>query len=79
MGKIISAQSILKQKGYVHNKFDTDGFMDAVGQYFIDNDVESKLLLIPFRFLDLKVDKKNDPCELVKREDLVNLSSSDLY
>lgn len=53
MAKIISAQSILKQKGYVQNKFDTNGFMQAVGQYFIDNSVESKLLLVPFRFLDI--------------------------
>lgn len=54
MNKIISAQSILKQKGFVQNKFDTNGFMQAVGQYFLDNSVEAKLLLVPFRFLDIK-------------------------
>lgn len=53
MGKIISAQSILKQKGFVQNKFDTNGFMNAVGQYFLDNTVESRLLLFPCRFLDI--------------------------
>lgn len=53
MGKIISAQSILKQKGFVQNKFDTSGFMEAVGQYFIDNKVEDRLLLVPHRFLDI--------------------------
>lgn len=53
MGKIISAQSILKQKGFVQNKFDTNGFMNAVGQYFLDNTVESRLLLLPSRFLDI--------------------------
>lgn len=77
MAKIISAQSILKQKGYVQNKFDTNGFMQTVAQYFIDNSVESKLLLVPFRFLDVRVDKENDPCMLVKKEDLPNLSLSD--
>lgn len=53
MNKIISAQSILKKKGYVQNKFDTGGFMQAVGKYFLANSVESKLLLVPFRFLDI--------------------------
>lgn len=77
MTKMISAQQILKQKGYVQSKFDTNGFMNAVAQYFIDNDVESKLLLFPFRFLDIKVDKENDPCNLVKKEDLPSLSVSD--
>lgn len=77
MTKMISAQQILKQKGYVQSKFDTNGFMNAVAQYFIDNDVESKLLLFPFRFLDIKVDKENDPCNLVKKEDLSSLSASD--
>lgn len=53
MGKIISAQSILREKGFVQNKFDTNGFMNAVGQYFLDNKVEDRLLLVPFRFLDI--------------------------
>lgn len=74
MAKIISAQSILKQKGYVQNKFDTNGFMQAVGEFFLANSVESKLLLLPYRFLDIKVDKDNDPCQLIKKEDIPNLS-----
>lgn len=58
MKQLISAQSILKQKGYVQNKFDTNGFMQAVAQYFIDNSVESRLLLVPTRFLD--IDRTNE-------------------
>lgn len=54
MGKILSAQSILKQKGFVQNKFDTNGFMNAVGEYFLKNPVESRLLLFPCRFLDIE-------------------------
>lgn len=53
MGKIISAQQILKEKGYVQNKFDTAGFINAVGEYFLANSVESRLLLVPYRFLDI--------------------------
>lgn len=57
MTKIISAQSILKEKGYVQNKFDTNGFMQVVAKFFLDNSVESKLLLVPYRFLDIKRDR----------------------
>lgn len=56
MTKIMSAQSILKEKGFVQNKFDTNGFMDAVGWYFLENGVKDKLLLVPFRFLDISTD-----------------------
>lgn len=56
MTKIMSAQSILKEKGFVQNKFDTNGFMNAVGRYFLENGVEDKLLLVPFRFLDISAD-----------------------
>lgn len=58
MKQLISAQSILKQKGYVQNKFDTNGFMQAVAQYFIDNEVEDRLLLVSARFLD--IDRTNE-------------------
>lgn len=53
MTKLISAQTILKEKGFVQNKFDTNGFMQAVGQYFLENSIESKLLLIPSRFIEI--------------------------
>lgn len=54
MGKILSAKSILKQKGFVQNKFDTNGFMNAVGEYFLKNSVEYRLLLFPYRFLNIE-------------------------
>lgn len=54
MTKIMNAQAILKEKGYVQNKFDTNGFLEAVADFFILNDVDSRLLLVPFRFLDIK-------------------------
>lgn len=53
MGKILRVQDILKQKGFVQKKFDTNGFMNAVGEYFLNNPVESRLLLVPYRFLDI--------------------------
>lgn len=60
MGKILSAQSILKQKGFVQNKFDTNGFMNAVAEYFMKYSVDSRLLLLPCRFLDIQRGKGED-------------------
>ena len=57
MKKIISAQNILKQKGYVQNQFDTEGFMEAVAKFFMEHEVKDKLLLVPVRFLDVKPNK----------------------
>lgn len=51
MGKIISAQSILKQKGFQQTKFDTAGFMDAVAQFFIRNEVSASLRLLGVSFI----------------------------
>lgn len=60
MKKLISAQSILREKGFVQSKFDTNGFMQAVGQFFLDNSVQARLLLVPFRFLDIRHDEPYD-------------------
>lgn len=49
----MSAQAILRKKGYVPRKFDTNGFMEAVAKYFLENSIESRLLLLGERFVDL--------------------------
>ena len=51
MTKIISASAILKQKGFVQKKFDTSGFMNAVAQYFIKNQISSHLYLFEYSFV----------------------------
>lgn len=56
MTKIISAQSILKEKGYVQNKFDTKGFMLDVAGMFGELPVEGKVTLQCVRMLDIKDD-----------------------
>jgi hypothetical protein len=52
MTKIISASAILKQKGFVQKKFDTSGFMNAVAQYFLKNQISSHLYLFEFSFVE---------------------------
>lgn len=56
MAKIINAQAILREKGFVQTKFSTHKFMEDVAAFFMDNSVESRLLLVPFRFLDINRD-----------------------
>lgn len=52
MNKIITAKDILKQKGYVQNKFDTNGFIQVVADMFGDLPVEGILHLYCVRFVE---------------------------
>lgn len=60
MNKIISAKQILKEKGYVQKKFDTEGFMNAVAKFFIENDTKIHLHLFSLRFLDVPTEEEID-------------------
>lgn len=53
MGKLLQAKDLLKEKGYVENKFDTNGFMELVSEWFRSQDVKAKLLIRPRRFVEL--------------------------
>lgn len=55
MGKMPNVRKILEQKGYVQNKFDTDGFGHVVEEYFQDEEkgVESTLLIRVNRFVEM--------------------------
>lgn len=52
MTKIISANAILKEKGFIKKKFDTSGFMNAVALYFMNNHINSHLYLFECSFVD---------------------------
>lgn len=56
MARITTAQDILKAKGYKSTKFDTNGFLQAVGAYFLEHDVKAKLAIVSLRFLDVPYD-----------------------
>lgn len=53
MSKIIQAKDILKAKNYVQNKFDTQGFLKDVAEYFMSHDVSATLKIYQERFADL--------------------------
>lgn len=49
--KLISAKDILAEKGYVMPKFDTDGFNNAVVEFFRTHGPEVRLQITPVRFI----------------------------
>lgn len=49
-GKILRVQDLLKLKHYRASRFDTNGFMSAVQDYFLSADTSASLLLFPVRF-----------------------------
>ena len=53
MGKIITAQDLLKEKGYIEEKFDTNGFLQCVANWFREHEVKDKLLIRPKRFIEM--------------------------
>ena len=53
MGKIVTAQDLLKEKGYIEEKFDTNGFLQCVADWFREHDVKDKLLIRPKRFIEM--------------------------
>lgn len=67
---MMCAKDILKEKGYVAPKFDTAGFMEEVGKYFSNNSINSKLLLVPYRFADIEWEKwyTDEEFERMKKE-----------
>ena len=53
MGKILTAQDLLKEKGYIEEKFDTNGFLQCVADWFRSHNIEDKLLVRPKRFIEM--------------------------
>jgi hypothetical protein len=54
MSKIVRAQDILKEKGFVAPVFDTAAFQADVAMFFRDHSVEDYLLIYVLRFADFK-------------------------
>ena len=54
MSKIIRAQDILKEKGFVASFFDPAAFQADVAMFFRDQSVEDYLLIYVLRLADFK-------------------------
>lgn len=68
--KITTAKDILKQKGVVFSKFDTNGFLELVAQCFLANDIGIELRVIPKRFATMKGNHEGGYIDLTKSSKL---------
>lgn len=53
MSKLVQAATLLKEKGYVEEKFDQQGFTQCVYSFFKEHDLKDKLLIRPKRFIEM--------------------------
>ena len=53
MVKLVQASDLLREKGYVEEKFDTNGFLQCVANWFREHEVKDKLLIRPKRFIEM--------------------------
>lgn len=51
--KLVQAATLLREKGYVEEKFDQEGFTECVYNWFKDHDLKDKLLIRPKRFIEM--------------------------
>ena len=54
MRTTFNAKDLLKEKGYVENKFDTPGFTRLVFDWFRRHELKDRLLLRPKRFIEME-------------------------
>ena len=51
--KLVQASALLREKGYVEEKFDQEGFTQCVYNWFKEHDLKDKLLIRPKRFIEM--------------------------
>ena len=51
--KLVQASMLLKEKGYVEEKFDQQGFTECIYNWFKEHDLKDKLLIRPKRFIEM--------------------------
>lgn len=53
MTKLFQASELLKEKGYIREKFDTNGFLQCIADWFRKHEVKDKLIIRPKRFIEM--------------------------
>ena len=51
--KLVQAATLLREKGYVEEKFDQEGFTECVYNWFKTHDLKDKLIIRPKRFIEM--------------------------
>ena len=52
--KLVQASTLLREKGYVEEKFDQQGFTECVYNWFREHDVKDRLIIRPKRFVEME-------------------------
>ena len=50
---LVQASTLLREKGYVEEKFDQQGFTECIYNWFKEHDLKDKLLIRPKRFIEM--------------------------
>lgn len=53
MVKLVQASMLLKEKGYVEEEFDKQGFAECIYNWFKEHDLKDKLIIRPKRFIEM--------------------------
>ena len=56
--KLVQAATLLREKGYIEEKFDQEGFTECVYNWFKTHDLKDKLLIRPKRFIEMDTPPK---------------------
>ena len=51
--KLEQAATVFREKGYVEEKFDQQGFTECIYNWFKEHDLKDKLLIRPKRFIEM--------------------------
>lgn len=51
--KLVQASTLLREKGYIEEKFDQEGFTECIYNWFKEHDLKDKLLIRPKRFIEM--------------------------
>ena len=51
--KLVQASTLLREKGYVEEKFDQQGFTECIYNWFKEHDLKDKLIIRPKRFIEM--------------------------
>ena len=50
---LVQASTLLREKGYVEEKFDQQGFTECIYNWFKEHDLKDKLIIRPKRFIEM--------------------------
>lgn len=72
MSKLVQAATLLKEKGYVEEKFDQLGFTQCVYSFFKEHELKDKLIIRPKRFIEMDNPPKGGWKDMTNVDEWIN-------